>query len=554
MVREQEKVPILQVVVGPNTGRVFRLDRELTLIGRNQDCDVVLEPKSVSRRHAEVVRRNGDFLIRDLDSTRGTIVNGERLSHPIALHNGASVVIGEVTLRYHSQAVQIQAGEDDQSTVFAAIDLTARNDRAIPIVKPEEKLRALQQISQVFGGTLVLNELLDRVLGSLFDIFPRASGGFVLLVDAVTGALTPEVVKARNGPTSEVTISKTILERVLDDGLAILSKNVPAEFAESKSVSESRVRSLMCVPIVDQKQKPIGVVQIDADDGRGKFDEEDLDLLAAVASQISVAVQNAQLHRDLFKQREIERELQFARQVMQALLPERPKSVSGYEFWDCYEPARHVGGDYYGFIPMFGPTDDRAAPPKRWAIAVGDVVGKGLPAALLTARLSAEISLFLQGETDPAAVVTKLNRRLDENGVLDMYITFLLVMLDVETHTLQIVNAGHPLPLIRRADGTLHEVDREHSGLPLAIDGGSVYTAYKTTLAPGEYVTLYTDGVTDALSPDNVRYTEDRLRDLLTQTPGAPHEAGEMVVEKVREHVAGRAQFDDITLVVFGRV
>ncbi|APW59942.1 SpoIIE family protein phosphatase [Paludisphaera borealis] len=554
MVREQEKVPILQVVVGPNSGRVFRLDRELTLIGRNQDCDVVLEPKSVSRRHAEVVRRNGDFLIRDLASTRGTIVNGERLSHPIALHNGASVVIGEVTLRYHSQAVQIQTGEDDQSTVFAAIDLTARNDRAIPIVKPEEKLRALQQISQVFGGTLVLNELLDRVLGSLFDIFPHASGGFVLLVDAVTGALTPEVVKVRNGPTSEVTISKTILERVLDDGLAILSKNVPAEFAESKSVSESRVRSLMCVPIVDQKQKPIGVVQIDADDGRGKFDEEDLDLLAAVASQISVAVQNAQLHRDLFKQREIERELQFARQVMQALLPERPKSVAGYEFWDCYEPARHVGGDYYGFIPMFGPTDDRAAPPKRWAIAVGDVVGKGLPAALLTARLSAEISLFLQAETDPAAVVTKLNRRLDENGVLDMYITFLLVMLDVETHTLQIVNAGHPLPLIRRADGTLHEVDREHSGLPLAIDGGSVYTAYKTTLAPGEYVALYTDGVTDALSPDNVRYTEDRLRDLLTQTPGAPHEAGEMVVEKVREHVAGRAQFDDITLVVFGRV
>lgn len=554
MVRDQERVPILQVVVGPHAGRVFRLDRELTLIGRNQDCDVVLEPKSVSRRHAEVVRRNADFLIRDLGSTRGTFVDGERLSHPITLLNGASVLIGEVTLRYHSQAVQIQAGEDDQSTVFAAIDLVVPPDRSIPIAKPEEKLRALQQISQVFGGTLVLNELLDRVLAALFDIFPRASGGFVLLVDAASGTLTPEVVKARNGPASEVTISKTILERVLDDGQAILSKNVPGEFADSRSVSESRIRSLMCVPVLDQRKKPIGVVQIDSDDGRGQFEEDDLDLLAAVASQISVAVQNAQLHRDLVKQREIERELQFARQVMQALLPERPKTVEGYEFWDHYEPARHVGGDYYGFIPMIGPSDDRKSPPRRWAIAVGDVVGKGLPAALLTARLSAEISLFLQAETDPAAVVTRLNRRLDENGVLDMYITFLLVMLDVETHTLQFVNAGHPLPLIHRADGTLEEVAREFSGLPLAIDGGSVYSVYQTTLGPGDYVALFTDGVTDAMNQANVRYTEARLRDLLGQTPGPPREAGEMVVEQVREHVAGRSQFDDITLVVFGRL
>jgi serine phosphatase RsbU (regulator of sigma subunit) len=554
MLRDQETVPILQVTVGPNAGRVFKLDREHTLIGRNQDCDIVLEPKSVSRRHAEVVRRNGDFLIRDLESTRGTFVDGERLSSPVVLRHGASLVVGDVTLRYHSQAIQIQSGEDDQSTVFAAIDLAGRNDRAVPVVKPEEKLRALQQLSQVFAGALVLNELLDRVLGTLFDIFPRASGGFVLLVDAANGTLTPEVVKSRSGPASEVTISKTILERVLDGGQAILSKNVPAEFADSESVSESHVRSLMCVPILDQKQRPVGVLQIDSDHDRGSFNEEDLDLLAAVASQISVAVQNAQLHRDLLKQREIERELQFARQVMQALLPERPKSVRGYEFWDCYEPARHVGGDYFGFIPMYGPADDRDAPPRRWAIAIGDVVGKGLPAALLTARLSAEISLFLQGEADPAVVVTKLNRRLDEHGVLDMYITFLLVLLDVESHSLQIVNAGHPLPLIRRADGTLLEVGREHSGLPLAIDGNSVYNAYRTTLGPGDCVALYTDGVTDALGPDNSRYSEARLRDFLADTPGTPRQVGEGVVEEVRKHVAGRSQFDDITLVVFGRL
>src|SRR4029078_4638569 len=103
-------------------------------------------------------------------------------------------------------------------------------------------------------------------------------------------------------------------------------------------------------------------------------------------------------------------ELQFARQVMQALLPERPGAVQGYEFWDCYEPARHVGGDYYGFIPLFDASDTARANPRRWAIAVGDVVGKGLPAALLTARLSAGIRPFLQRGMDRATAVTPLHR------------------------------------------------------------------------------------------------------------------------------------------------
>ena len=121
---------------------------------------------------------------------------------------------------------------------------------------------------------------------------------------------------------------------------------------------------------------------------------------------------------------------------------------------------------------------------RRWAIAVGDVVGKGLPAALLTAQLSAEIRLFLQGETDPARVVTRLNLQLTENGVLDMYITFLLAMLDISSHRLMIVNAGHPYPLIRRKDGRIEEFGPE-SGLPLAIQGDWDYETAETTLEPG---------------------------------------------------------------------
>ena len=413
---EQSIVPFLQIVAGPLSGRVYKIDREVMIIGRNPDCDLVLEPKSVSRRHAALVHRSGEFVIKDIGSTRGTYVNGLRLTQPVVLKNGNIVQVGEIQLAFNAQAVQVQEGEEDQSTVFAAIDMTTPSDRFLPVVKPEVKLRAMNRISQAFGSTLVLSEILEKVLSTLFEIFPSAERGFVLLKDRERATLAPEAIHTRSGPPGELRISKSILQRVLHNGQAILSKDLPAEFPNSDSVSDSQIRSLMCVPILDQKQQPIGIMQIDTKDGRGRFDQEDLDLLVSVANQISVAVQNARLHHDVLKQSELEQELQFARQVMQALLPERPASVPGYEFWDCYEPARQVGGDYYGFIPLQETHGTSSDPVRRWAIAVGDVVGKGLPAALLTAKLSAEIRLFLSRRDRPgpgrhAAELSALRKR-----------------------------------------------------------------------------------------------------------------------------------------------
>src|SRR5262249_10932795 len=155
---------------------------------------------------------------------------------------------------------------------------------------PEAKLRALRLISQELGGTLVLHELLDRIFNSLFEIFPRAERGFVLVREPGSETLMPAALRSRTGTPSEVSISKTVLSRVLGDGHAILSKDLPREFPDSESVSDSQIRSLMCAPLLDQERKPVGVMQIDTRDGRGRFDQDDLDLLVAVASQISIAV------------------------------------------------------------------------------------------------------------------------------------------------------------------------------------------------------------------------------------------------------------------------
>jgi len=553
MATPQSIVPTLQIMNGPTVGQLFTLDRDLTIVGRNPDCDVVLQPKSVSRKHAAILRKPSGFEIKDMGSTRGTYVNGQKLSGPALLEDGATLLIGELQLTFSSRVVQIEDEEDEQSTVYAAIDVLNQSDRHFPLVKPEAKFRALRLISQELGGTLVLSEVLDRIFNSLFEIFPRAERGFVLLKDPANDVFLPEIIRSRTGPAGELKISKTVLNRVFSAGQAILCKNLAQEFPESASISDAKIRSLMCVPLFDSEQKPVGVMQLDTRDGRGRFEQDDLDLLAAVAGQISVAVQNAQLHKALIKQRELEHELQFARQVMQSLLPERPASIPGYDFWAYYEPARHVGGDYYGIIPISSDAPVDGAGASQWAIAVGDVVGKGMPAALLTAKLSAEVRMFLRGSLPPARVVEQLNHQFQDGGILDLYITFLLVVLDIDQHRLFVVNAGHPCPLIRRRDGRLEEFGRSASGLPLAISADYRYEMAETTLEPGETVILYTDGVTDAMNAAGERFGDAAFQRAINSSAPGAEPAGEAVVKAVQRHVADRPQFDDITLVCLAR-
>ena len=173
MLTPQSAIPTLQVMNGASSGRIYQLENEITVIGRNPDCDIVLAPKSVSRKHASIVRKIAGYELKDLGSTRGTYLDGHKLAQPVFLKDGNTIQVGELVLSFSSKLVQIEDG-DDQSTVFAAIDVLNQSDRHFPMVKPEVKFRALRLIGQELGGTLNLSEVLERIFNSLFEIFPRA--------------------------------------------------------------------------------------------------------------------------------------------------------------------------------------------------------------------------------------------------------------------------------------------------------------------------------------------------------------------------------------------
>ena len=240
------------------------------------------------------------------------------------------------------------------------------------------------------------------------------------------------------------------------------------------------------------------------------------------------------------------RDLELAHEVQCGLLPLRPPEAPDYDFFAHYESAHAVGGDYYDFIPL---------PRQRMAVLLGDVAGKGVAAALLMAKLSADARFCMLTEPDPAAAVTKLNSLMTHSGIADRFVTLVAAILDPASHTVTLVNAGHPSPLIyRRATRTVEEATSlDVAGLPLGIQGGFEYASCQVSLAPGDCILAFTDGVTEAMDIDNVELQSKGVYEAVRGEAYSLRALGERVVRVVKQFAAGRSQSDDIALVGFGR-
>jgi serine phosphatase RsbU (regulator of sigma subunit) len=540
-------MPWLKVLEGETLKRSVPLVQDVTILGRDPACEVVLDDQQVSSRHARIVRTEDGCTIEDLGSKNGTVVGNHELTGPQRLKDGDRIEIGSTRLAFSDSSTMIK------STVAASPAVAGQALRA----RPEAKLRALLEIVGALVGTIDLDAVLARILEALFGILPQAERGFILLRDEGTDGVVLKSSLERQPETGRPPFSRTIFRHVISQAQAVLCEDAGADphFGSSPSVRESHIRTFLCVPLWDRTRQPLGVLQVDTRNELGRFDEDDLELLAAVAGPVSVAIDNARLHDIAVKQAALEREARDARAVQFAMIPRRRPSLAGYAFWHYYEPARSVGGDYFDFRPVPHPvaSGERSTSTVPWAIAIGDVMGKGMPAALLMARLSSEVGLLLQVEPDPVQVVARLNGSLCEAGIGHLFVTFLLAVLDGDRHELTIVNAGHMPPLIRRAGGSVEEVPLAQAGGVLGLAPGTAYETQRIAIRSGDVVTLYTDGITDAVNRDGQRFGDERLGQALSEAPDGVATTGPAIIDAIRRHVAGHAPFDDMTLICFGR-
>jgi serine phosphatase RsbU (regulator of sigma subunit) len=256
---------------------------------------------------------------------------------------------------------------------------------------------------------------------------------------------------------------------------------------------------------------------------------------------------NARVHRDALVRERVSRDLVLAGEVVRSFLPKQLPEIPGFDFYASNESAQEVGGDYYDFIPL---------PDGRVGIVVGDVAGKGIAAALVMARFSAETRACLRTEPDLVSAVRRLNAQMMPLTLTDRFVTLAAFVLDPKTSTVTIVNAGHPPPMVlRSATNALEEVmPRDDIGPPIAVWEDYPYVAHEITLQPGDNIVLFSDGVTEAMDGQGRDLGLPGLRALLQKQNAPAHELGARVLQGVDKHAAGCPQHDDVTLVCFGRL
>jgi len=555
----------LRVIKGLHPGQLFPIEDQVTTIGRSPDCQLVIESGAVSRHHLRIARRGGRYYAEDLGSLNGSFVNDERIDGSELLRDGDQIGLCDIAFSYHegnpqpasasSEAVVLDEGDGSESIVATSLGISSRaGETSFLQANADAKLHAIIEIGQRLASTIKLEDVLQRILESLFRVFSRADRGFIVLAAAGTDRLDVRAFRSRQdedqaqeGIETQVRISRTMIRQAMESGRALLltDSDEDSRFGAAESITNFHIRSAMCVPLVDSEGKPLGVIQLDTLDRLGRFTQNDLDVLAVVAGQLAMAIENAQLHETALRERALERELALAHRVQHALLPTESPKINGYEFYAYYEPAHLIGGDYYDYI---------ALPDDRLAVVVADVSGKGVAAALMMAKLSAEMRFSLAMQASPVAAMRRINEIFSGERWRGRFVTCVIGLIDPRKHRVTVANAGHAMPLRLDADGAITEEAGIDSCFPLGWYATAEYNEFEIELAAGERLFLYSDGLTDAHNPAEESYGLSRLKQRLAGRTGGVEKVGRWLIDDIRMFIGSSTQPDDITLACFGRL
>lgn len=576
------QVAALKLIRGGTVGQILPLSGDRIVVGRHPTCQIVLDNAAVSRHHAQILDSHGNYYLEDLRSRNGTQLNGSTIRGRTELADGDQIKLCDYVFQFMLTSVtsvpatttagpRLRPREAGRETLDSGVIPAApETDEAVPgaslesssiisrveadsiqtirlNVRPEVKLKAILEISQLLSRVLQVDAVLPLILDALFKIFPQAEWGFVLLKEPESGRLAVRCSKSRRTDEDDlVPLSLTIVEQAMNGGQAILSADAlrDSRFSKSESLLDLQIRSVMCSPLMDISSQPLGVIQITTRDLGQQFSNDDLDLLAAVSSQCARALENATLHETLLAQREVDRELEFATQVQLGFLPSEAPRLEGYEFADYYDPAHRVGGDYFDYIRL---------PNGNLAITLGDVAGKGVPAALLMARLHASARYHLLSAGSAADAMSSLNSEIATGGLGFRFITLVLLVIDPTRHIVSIANAGHLPPLLRDKHGSIRQVGQEKSGMPLGVLAQQNYQEFQLQIEPGDTLLLFTDGVTEAMDAEQHIFGRARLEQALAQAPSPVTEVIPYVVDEVEQYLDDRHQRDDMCLVAVRR-
>ncbi len=519
--------------------RIVPIDKDVFSIGRRTESDLRLPGADVSRLHAEIVRNGETFVLQDRQSSFGTFVNDQKIDTRV-LVPGDHIRLGQSTDVDVMFAVGDEAPSAEKSAVSAATEL--------------RQMAALLDGLRALGSGRVLDDVLTLVLDSAIDV-TGAERGFIMLADR-EGALEFTLARARgkitlSGRTFETsrripeqvfaTGHYAIVEDLLDNDLAALHMGTVA----------LGIRHVLCMPLrlvryverADDRpgEQLIGVLYLDSRE-RGALGSSSVrSALEMLSAEAALAIENARLYREALDKAKFERELKVAADIQRALLP--APNVKGRFFTSAASssPCLAVGGDFFDYVDL---------PGDRFGFIVGDVAGKGSPAALLAAAVSGMFVAESAYQTSPAAVISRLNRGLFRRAIENRFLTTFYGVLSSDgafTYT----NGGHNAPVLVTATGVRR---LETGGMVLGLFEQAAFEEERLQLQPGDFIVAFSDGVTEAVNPAGDEYMDDRLLASIAQHRAAAATSADQFLERVlsdvRAFCAGEMPRDDITLVM----
>jgi sigma-B regulation protein RsbU (phosphoserine phosphatase) len=486
----------LLTIKGPNPGQRFALTGDSLLIGRQEEAAIFLESLAVSRQHARILCHGGEYFVEDVGSSNGTFVNGRRINGPIRLSEGDALQIGPYVLNLSADppAPPDPIPLPDQ-IIRAQISATPSSAMLLEH-NPAYKLQVVLEIAQHLGHTLERGPLLGRLLEHLLRLFPQADRGMVLLCEGERLKVRAQRSRHKSEEQSDYPYSRTIVRRALDEGVGLLSVDVSDDpnLVLSATLVSLHLRSFLCVPLSGWENRRLGVIQLDCLRPGHAFSGDDLELLATLAIQVSTVLENAALHAERLREERLRQELRLARDIQQSFLPADFELFTDGdpELFARVHPAREVSGDLYDFFCL---------PDGRLAFFLGDVSGKGMPAALFMIAVRTLIRHLTPSAGSPADLLHRLSRALADDNPAGMFVTMLHGIYDRSDGSVLLACGGHPPPLLRRRDGGVEEV----AVTPGMVLGSVVEPHIRDTrlsLERGETLILYTDGFTEAFAPD----------------------------------------------------
>ena len=517
--------------------RVVVLDRPQFLIGRRTAADLQIVSTDVSREHAEIVQDEGRYLLRDRGSRYGTFVNGEQVTERV-LEHGDRIRLGR------TDAIELVFATDGAKTtgfLDASSDVTNLRQMAAIL----NGLRAL-------GSGRVLDEVLTLVMDSALEV-TKAERGFMMLANS-EGELEFKIARGRGRTTlsgTSFTTSEKIPREVFRTGQSrtvgdLMEGDLAGQHDRTIAVG---IRHVLCVPLLVSPmsaasapssivQKTIGVLYLDGREKSTMLSDATRASLEAFATQAALAIDSARLYAESAEKARLDRDLRIAADIQRALLPEPTFDAGIADLAAASIPCRTVGGDFFDYIEV----GDRG-----FGFALGDVAGKGPPAALLAAAVQSNFAAHAPVSATPADAMERINKALLRRAIEARFATMFYGAITADGK-LSYSNAGQEPPLVVRANSTAW---LEEGGPVLGLLSIATYNFDTVPLAPGDLVVVCSDGVTEARNLAGDEFGRDRLLEALEGRHGSkPETVLEHVLGLVKTFSQGAAQADDITLLI----